>query len=208
MDRTRWDVVTDAAGLREVVDAPLPRVADKVQDRLHPLHCTFLAASPFWLLATSASDGTCNVSPRGDPAGAVLVLDDRTLALPDRPGNRRVDGFADLLDNPHVGLVFLIPGRGDTLRINGRATLVRDAPFFDRLRVQGKRPSLAVVVDVEEVFFHCAKAFLRSQLWQPTTWDPDAVPSRAELAKALDRPDVSLEELQAYYGPAYGKELY
>ncbi|MEO6205366.1 MAG: MSMEG_1061 family FMN-dependent PPOX-type flavoprotein [Mycobacteriales bacterium] len=208
MDRTGWDLVTSEQELRAVVDAPLQRVSDKVADRLHALHCAFLAASPLWLLATSASDGTCNVSPKGDPAGAVLVLDERTLALPDRPGNRRVDGFEDLLGNPHVGLVFLVPGRGDTLRINGRASLVKEAPFFDRLRVEGKRPSLAVVVDVEEVFFHCAKAFLRSQLWDPATWNPDAVPSRAQIAKALDRPDASLAELQAYYGPSYGKDLY
>jgi PPOX class probable FMN-dependent enzyme len=208
VDRTGWDVVTDVRGLREVAGVPLQRVAHKVLDRLHDLHRQFLQASPLWLVATSAADGTCNVSPKGDPAGAVFVLDERTVVLPDRPGNRRVDGFEDLLDNPHVGLMFLIPGRGDTLRVNGRATLVRDAPFFDRLQVQGKRPALAVVVDVEEVFFHCAKAFLRSRLWEPATWDPDAVPSRAELAKAIDRPDDSLEELQAYYGAAYADNLY
>ena len=95
-----------------------------------------------------------------------------TLAIPDRPGNKRVDGFLNVLANPHVGLVFLIPGRGDTLRVNGSARLLRDAPFFDDMVVKGNRPALALLVEVEEVFFHCAKAFLRSQLWKPETWNP------------------------------------
>jgi PPOX class probable FMN-dependent enzyme len=208
VDRSRWSVVTSAEALRERVGLPAQRVADKVRDRLHPLDLAFLAASPFWALATASTDGRCDVSPKGDPAGSVLVLDDRTLVLPDRPGNRRVDGFLGVLDNPHVGLLFLIPGRGDTLRVNGRATLVDDAPFFDDLVVKGHRPSLALVVDVEEVFFHCAKAFLRSGLWDPATWQPDAVPSRARIAQALERPDTSIEELVAYYGPSYAERLY
>ena len=162
MDRSAWDVVGSQQELRELVGEPVDRVRDKVRDRLHPMDLAFLAASPFWVMATSAPGSGCGASPKGDPAGSVLVLDDRTLALPERPGNRRVDGFLDLLADPHVGLLFLVPGRGDTLRVNGRATLVRDAPFLDDMVVQGHRPSLAVVVDVEEVFFHCSKAFLRS----------------------------------------------
>ncbi len=111
--------------------------------------------------------------PKGDPpAGFALVLDDTTIVLPERPGNRRADGFRNILRNPRVGLVFVIPGRGDTLRINGRATIVRNAPFFDDLVVKGHRPALAVVVDVEEVFFHCSKAFLRSKTWNPRHLDP------------------------------------
>lgn len=207
-DRTTWSFVTTAEQLRDVVGTPVPTVAAKVRDRLSPLDRAFLAASPFWLLATAGPDGRCDVSPKGDPAGSVLVLDDRTLALPDRPGNRRVDGFLDVLANPHVGLLFVVPGRGDTLRVNGSAHLVREAPFLDRLVVKGHRPRLALVVDVEEVFFHCAKAFLRSRLWEPDSWAPDAAPPRAVIAQALERPGESLEALTDYYGPAYAERLY
>ena len=208
MDRTAWTVVASPDELRALVGAPLPRVRDKVRDRLHPVDRAFLAAAPLWFVATSDADGRCDVSPKGDPAGAVLVLDDRTLVLPDRPGNRRVDGYLDVLANPHVGLLFVVPGRGDTLRVNGRATLVREAPFLDDMVVQGHRPALALVVDVEEVFFHCSKAFLRSHLWDPASWDPDAVPPRAAIAHAVERPDATPEELAAYYGPSYGTRLY
>ncbi len=168
----------------------------------------FLAASPFWLLGTTGADGSGNVSPKGDPPGSVLVLDERTLVLPDRLGNRRVDGLTDVLGNDRVAALFVVPGRGDTLRVNGRATVVRDAPFFDALQVRGHRPDLALVVGVEEVFFHCSKAFLRSTLWDPATWDPEAVPSRAQIAHAVERSDETLEAVQAYYGASYAARLY
>ena len=148
------------------------------------------------------------MSPKGDPPGATLVLDDATIAIADRPGNRRVDGFLNILANPQVGLIFLVPGRGDTLRVNGHARLVRDAPFFDDLVVKGHRPQLVMVVDVEEVFFHCSKAFLRSKLWQPESWDHTALPSRARIAQKLERPEDSIETLEEYYGPAYSTKLY
>ena len=203
---TDWTAVTDEAELRAVVGVPIDRVRDKVRHRLHEMDRLFLAASPFWLLATSGPGGG-NISPKGDPTGSVVVLDDATIVLPDRLGNRRV-GYLDVLENPSVGLLFVVPGRGDTLRVNGRATVVRDAPFFDGLAVQGKRPQLALVVDVQEVFFHCSKAFLRSGLWDPTTWRPDAVPGRAQIAHAVERPDETAEAVAAYYGPGYGTELY
>ena len=209
MDRTDWTIVGTSAELRAVVGEPSPRVRDKVRDRLDPMDLAFLAAAPFWALATADADGRCDVSPKGDPAGSVHALDDTTLVLPDRPGNRRVDGFEAVLTQPQVGLLFLVPGRGDTLRVNGRATLVRDAPFLDDLAVAGRRPALALVVDVEEVFFHCSKAFLRSGLWEPTTWAPDGVPSRAEIAHAVERPDEPLESVREYYDSvAYGRDLY
>lgn len=207
-DRDVWSLVTDEAELRELVGTPVRTVADKVRHTLHELDRQWLAASPLCLVATAAVDGTCDVSPRGDPAGFTYVLDERTLAIPDRPGNKRVDGFRNVLTNPHVGLLYLVPGRGDTLRINGTAQLVRDAPFFDQLVVSGHRPRLALVVHVEEVFTHCPKAFLRSSLWKPDTWAPDAAPSRACIVQALERPEDSLEDLVAYYGPDYAKKLY
>jgi uncharacterized protein len=136
------------------------------------------------------------------------VLDEHTIAIPDRPGNKRVDGFHNILSNPHVGMLFLIPGRGDTLRINGRARVVRDAPFFDDMVVKGHRPTLVVVVDVEQVFFHCSKAFMRSALWDRRAWRPEDVPSRAVIAQAIERPEDSLDELERYYGPQYADGLY
>jgi predicted pyridoxine 5'-phosphate oxidase superfamily flavin-nucleotide-binding protein len=128
--------------------------------------------------------------------------------VPDRPGNRRVDGFRNVLTNPQVGLLFLVPGRGDTLRINGRARLIREAPFFDRLVVEKHRPTLAMLVEVEEVFFHCSKSFLRSALWKPETWRPDAVPPRAQISKTLEWTDATAQEVETYYGPSYGTKLY
>jgi PPOX class probable FMN-dependent enzyme len=201
-------VITSAAELRELVGQPTPRVAAKVRGALCETDRAWLARSPFHLLATADADGRCDVSPKGDPPGSVLVLDDTTIALADRPGNRRVDGYLNVLANPHVGLVFLVPGRGDTLRINGRAQLVRDPPFAEQLVVAGHRPSLVLVVSVEEVFFHCSKAFLRSKLWEPDSWEPDAVPSRAQIAHTVERPDDSIEELTRYYGPEYARHLY
>ena len=203
-----WTVVADAEQLNALAGTPTQRVANKVRSSLHALDRAWLAASPFCLLATAAADGSCDVSPKGDPPGFVHVLDDVTIVIPDRPGNRRVDGFRNVLSNPAVGLLFLVPGRGDTLRINGRAQLVSDAPFFDELMVKNHRPTLALVVHIDEVFSHCSKAFMRSALWDPSTWAPDAVPSRAQIAHAVERPDESIETIEAYYGPGYASQLY
>ncbi|MFG1810178.1 pyridoxamine 5'-phosphate oxidase family protein [Streptomyces sp. NPDC049040] len=196
--------ITGEAELRELLGEPTARDAGKVRRELDALDRAWLAATPFLLMATSAADGSCDVSPKGDPAGFTLVLDERTIAIPDRPGNRRADGFHNILANPHVGLIFLVPGRGDTLRINGRARLVSDADFFDRMTVKGHRPPLAVLVDIDEVFYHCSKAFLRSSLWKPEGWQPDAAPSRARIAHGQDRKDEDLAALEEYYGPGYG----
>ena len=136
------------------------------------------------------------------------VLDDQTLVMPERPGNKRADGWVNVLSNPHVGLIFVVPGRVDTLRVNGRARLVREAPFLDDLVVNGHRPQLALVVEIEQIFHHCGKAFLRSRLWDPETWNPDALPRRAVIARTLERPDTDLAELDTYYGPAYADRLY
>src|SRR5216684_2234534 len=134
--------------------------------------------------ATSRSRAAsrCDVSPKGDAAGFVLVLDDRHLVVPDRPGNNRIDGLTNIMENPHVGMIFLIPGREDTLRVNGRAYIVRDREILDRLEVQGKRPKVAIGVEVEECFLHCAKAFKRSGLWERERWpDVAGLPSMARM---------------------------
>lgn len=198
--------VESEAELTSLVGPPGERAVTKVRPSLEPIHEQWLANSAFCLLATSGADGSCDVSPKGDPPGFTLVLDERTIAIPDRPGNRRVDGFKNVLTNPQVGLLYLIPGRGDTLRINGRAQLVRDGSFFDRMVVKNHRPELALVVEVQEVFFHCSKAFLRSQLWEPDTWRPSSVPSRPEIAQ-LESPWVSKETLVAHYAN-YADRLY
>jgi uncharacterized protein len=208
VETNQWTDIGSAEELRTLVGSPSARTAHKERPRLHEHDRAWLAASPFFLVATSAADGTCDVSPKGDPPGSTLVLDDTTIAIPERPGNRRTDGFHNILSNPHVGLIYLVPGRGDTLRINGRARLVRDAPFFDDLVVKGHRPLLALVVEIEEVFYHCSKAFLRSKLWDPASWGHEDLPSRAEISHALERPDDSMEELTRYYGPDYEKGLY
>jgi len=205
-----WTEITDDAALTTLLGVPTAAARDKERSALTDIDRDWLAASPFCMLATADADGRCDVSPKGDPAGRLAhVLDDTTIAIAERPGNRRADGYRNILANAQVGLNFLIPGRGDTLRINGRARLVSEAPFFDDMVVKGHRPLLAVVVEIETVFFHCAKAFLRSQLWRPETWDAEGrVPRRAVLAQRLERPDDSLEELDAYYGPSYEERLY
>lgn len=201
--------ITSVAELEAVVGTPIKAVAEKARPSLDAIDRVWLAHSPFCLIATSDADGSLDVSPKGDPAGRLThVIDDRTLAIAERPGNKRVDGYRNILTNPHVGLIFLVPGRGDTLRINGRARLLRDAPWFDDLVVKGHRPILALEVAIEEVFYHCAKAFMRSKLWQPETWDHEAIPSTARISKALVRKETPLEELERYYGPSYEEKLY
>lgn len=200
--------VTSALELEAIVGTPGPRTAGKARARLHAVDREWLAAAPLAFVATSDGRGHLDVSPKGDPAGFATVLDDTTIAIPERPGNRRADGFHNVLLDPHVGLLFVIPGRGDTLRINGRATIVRDAPFLDDMVVRGHRPALALVVDIDEVFFHCSKAFLRSKAWQPETWAPEAAPRRAVIAQAVERQDEPIEALDEYYGPGYAERIY
>ena len=201
--------VTTAAELESIIGTPTPAAAGKVRRELHELDRAWLSASPLCFVATSSAAGDVDVSPKGDPAGFAKVLGPTTVVIPERPGNRRVDGFLNLLENPHVGLIFLIPGRGDTLRINGTAVIVSDAPYFDDLVVAEHRPILALEVAVEEVFFHCSKAFLRSKAWHPESWEtlPD-VPRRSVISQRLERPGDSLEVLDEYYGSAYEERLY
>jgi len=196
--------------LRDLLGVPAGRAVTKERTRLHAMDREWLATSPFCVIATSDAHGNCDASPKGDPAGhLVYVLDDATVAVPERPGNRRGDGYGNVLSNPHAGIISIIPGRNETLRINGRARLLRDAPFFGDMAVRGSRPIMALVIDIEQIFFHCAKAFMRSQLWRPETWQPDTLPSHAALVKAVQDTPETLEELQDYYAPEnYSKRLY
>ncbi|GAA5045292.1 pyridoxamine 5'-phosphate oxidase family protein [Nocardia callitridis] len=210
LQRRDSNEITDPADLRQLLGAVAPRVADKDRPKLHPLDREWIANSPFIVLSTSDEDGNCDASPKGDPPGFVKVLDDSTIAIPERPGNRRGDGYFNILTNPHVGVLFLIPRRTDTLRVNGRARLVREAPYFDDMLVRGHRPIMAIEVDVEQVMHHCAKAIMRSHLWEPDEWQDDTLPSQARLVKEI-RTDIaeSVEELERHYAPElYEKYLY
>src|SRR2546427_8249156 len=182
-------IVASDRELRAIVGLP-GELALKKQLPMLDAHCrAFIARSPFLLLATANAAGQCDVSPKGDVAGFVRVLDDRHLVIPDRPGNRRLDGMRNLLENPHVGTIFLIPGREETLRVNGRAWIVRDDDILEALTAHDKRPLVAIGVEVEECFFHCPKAFRRSGLWDPERWlDRAALPSMARVLFDQVRP--------------------
>jgi PPOX class probable FMN-dependent enzyme len=181
--------ITDLASLRELVGTPSERAMKKQLPVLDVHARAFLERSPFVLLGTAGPDGRCDVSPKGDHPGFALVLDERTLAIPDRPGNRRLDSLQNVLGNPHVGLLFLIPGMDETLRVNGTAELVLDADLLDRLQVAGKRPLLGILVHVEEAFLHCARSFLRAKLWDPAEYMPrDQMPSLARMITDQTRP--------------------
>ncbi|WP_024447566.1 MSMEG_1061 family FMN-dependent PPOX-type flavoprotein [Mycolicibacterium iranicum] len=189
--------VTSVNELRAIVGHPNAFVANKVRDHLSPIEQHWLSHSPLGFVATMDADGRMDVSPKGDPPGFVYIIDEGTIAIPERPGNKRVDGYVNVLQRPRVGTLFVIPGRGDTLRINGSARVMADADYFDAMAVQGKRPILALEIAIEEVFFHCAKAFLRSDAWKPEAWNPTAVPSVAQLVKLMDA-DADIDELRKH----------
>ncbi|MFD4901150.1 MSMEG_1061 family FMN-dependent PPOX-type flavoprotein [Streptomyces sp. NPDC058411] len=160
-----------AEQLREILGTPWPLVIDKVHEELTEADLDLLARAPFCAVSTSDADGNCDTSPRGGEPGFTRVLDARTLALPDLPGNRRGDSFHNILSNPHVGLLYLIPGAMTVLRINGRARILTDAPFFDAMTVKGRRPDLALVVEIDEIYLHCPASLKRSGMWAPETWE-------------------------------------
>ena len=173
-------MIADEAALRGLYPATHALAAQKSLTALDPHAREFIRRSPFLTIGTQNRDGRADVSPRGDPAGFAQVLDDRTLAIPDRPGNNRLDTLSNILANPNVGLLFLVPGFDDTLRINGTATLSTDPDLLRSMAVNDRVPTLAIVVTVAEVFLHCAKAFRRSRLW-----DPDARQDRQEMPSLL-----------------------
>jgi PPOX class probable FMN-dependent enzyme len=175
-------IVGSERELRDVLGRPSERAVLKDQARLDEHFRSFIAASPFLILGTANAAGQVDCSPKGDGPGFVKVLDETHLAIPDRIGNNRLDGMRNILDNGHVGLIFLIPGREDTLRVNGRAWIVQDDDILDAMVVKGKRPPFAIGVEVEEAFMHCPRAFMRSGLWNPEAWpDANAVPSMAKM---------------------------
>lgn len=195
---TRFEeVVTDRVRLREIMGEPRGYSAQKGNDRIDAIFARFIGAAPYVIVTTVGADGLPDASPKGDPAGFVLILDERTLVIPERPGNQRLDGFQNLLANRAVALLFIIPGNTETLRVAGRGRIVRDPVLQQRLAVKGKEPLLCLVIDVEEAFMHCGKSSVRSGIWKPETWpDLSTVPTVAESVKANARAAESLEELQ------------
>lgn len=177
--------ITSEAELREVVGVPLPRAADKGIDHIDEYYGEFIRKSPFLVIGSSDANGNQDVSPKGDPPGFVHILDEKTLVIPDRPGNRRADTLVNILANPKVALYFMVPGSSETLRVQGRATIVLDEELRESLAVKGKTPHLAIVVEVEEAFLHCARCIMRSDLWATESWLPsEDIPS---LTAALIR---------------------
>ena len=200
--------LNSAAALRDHYGEPTRRAASKTLDRLDE-HCrAIIAKAPFLVLGTAGGDGSVDVSPKGDHPGFVRVIDDHTLAIPDRPGNNRVDGFLNLLETPQVGILFLVPGLGETLRVNGHAELSTDADLLEGMAVNGKPPRAALIVRVDEAFLHCAKAIIRSKLWEPETRiDRKSLPSLGQmLADQIE--NVDADEADAAIGKIYENTLY
>lgn len=192
--RLTQQILTSEAGLRELIGQPTPLVVAKLSDRLNRCTREFVQRAPFVCLATSDREGRCDVSPRGDPPGFVRILDDVTLLLPERPGNRIADSLRNLLANPRVGLLFIIPGVGETFRVNGRALLTTDPELLAPCTVEGKPPRLGILIDIEEAYTQCSKAFIRSQLWDPSRFQSrESLPSNGEILKELAGGDFDAE---------------
>lgn len=197
MDWTFESIISTEEELREIMGYPSELVARKTIDHIDD-HCrSFIEKSPFITIATSDRSGNFDVSPKGDPAGFVKILNNKVLAIPDRPGNRKADTLRNIIQNPNIGLIFLIPGIKETLRVNGSAKIVTDSPVLELLSCQGKKPSLAIIVNVKEAFMHCAKCMIRSDLWRNVddkkTRD---VPSLARTLIDHAKLDVDYQELE------------
>jgi hypothetical protein len=186
--------VRDEPRLRELIGAPTPLVAAKVADRLNDLTREFVERSPFVCIATARPDGGLDVSPRGDPAGFVRILDERTLLLPERPGNRIADTLTNLVADPRIALLFLIPGVGDTFRVNGTAVVTEDQALLEESALEGKTPLLGILVSIDEAYTQCAKALVRSDLWNPERHvDRSELPSPGAILRAVADPSLDAE---------------
>ncbi len=196
--------------LAAIVGTPSELALKKELKSLDPYMLQFIAHSPFVVISTHSVDGRCDASPRGDAPGFVQVLDERTMLIPDRIGNKRVDSYRNILETGRIGILFLIPSVGETLRVNGRAAIVRDEDLLIRMTAQGKSPMLAVAIEVEECFLQCAKALLRSKLWEPSeSSNLKSLPSAAEmLAAQAKMPDFDSKKMQELLDSSYRDRLY
>ncbi len=192
--------------LRALIGEPAAIVCAKIADRLNVATRRYVEQSPFICLATSDAQGRCDVSPRGDPAGFVRILDDRTLLIPERPGNRLADSLRNLLANPRLGLLFIVPGATDTFRINGRAVITTDAALLAPCAVEGKAPVLGLIVDIEEAYTQCSKALLRSQLWDAARFvAPGTLPTGGEVHRAIQGEGFDVEGYDRARAERYGR---
>jgi len=200
--------IADQAELRAHIGVLHPLAERKVINRLDGFCRDFIALSPFLVLASADGAGRADASPRGDAPGFVQVLDDRTLLIPDRRGNNRVDSYGNILSSPGVGLIFMVPGIAETLRVNGRARLTRDADLLQPSTVQERMPTLGLVVEVEEAFFHCGKALIRSKLWDPASQvERSSFPTLGRIV-AEQTKGISVAEAEANLAEAYRSRLY
>ena len=202
-------VIATEEDLRAILGNPSQRAAEKVIDHIDD-HCAALIAhSPFLVIASADSDGNMDMSPKGDPEGFVKLLDEKTLVIPDRLGNRRGDTFSNIIQNPKVGLYFLAPGYRETLRVSGTAQIVRDTVLLESMSMKGKAPTLALVITVENAFFHCAKCVIRSGLWEHEKWASiDGIPSLAEILIDHSNIDSPVEEIQNSLDDSYANNVY
>ena len=191
------EILSTEEEIEAILGKPAPRIVAKTINALDEICLSYIARAPFVIVASCDAAGRMDVSPKGDPAGFVQVLDRHTIAIPERPGNRRADTFRNVLQNPRVGLIFIIPGKGETLRVSGTARIARDQWLRERMTVAGRVPDLALVVSVEEAFVHCTKCVVRSRMWQPDTWNPEGLASSPEAVIAHARLDMPVAELQA-----------
>jgi len=190
------EIITSREQLRNIFKEPSELVSKKTLSRLDKHCAVFISRSPFVLLSTADLSGKADISPKGDPVGFVKILDDKTLAIPDRLGNERADSMENILQHPHVGLIFLIPGKTETLRVSGTARIVRDQALRDSMAINNRSPELVIIVDVEEAFFHCSKCMMRSKLWQPDKWpELDGLPKLAETMVDAGKLDLSVEDM-------------
>jgi PPOX class probable FMN-dependent enzyme len=211
MDSTKLfnETITTKEDLRSLIGTPSDLAVHKVISELDE-HCRhFIAQSPFLFMSTSDQTGQCDVTPRGDAPGFVLILNNKHLVIPEHPGNRRMDSMYNIIENPHAGLIFVIPGLEETLRINGRACIVRDQSLLEQMQVKGRNPVLGIGIEIEECFIHCAKAFKRSHLWNPESWSKkEKLPSIPSMMAAhIKRPDVSAELIEQSLAESYTKRL-
>jgi uncharacterized protein len=201
------DVIQNEAELREILGYAGKAAQNKDLSEIDEICRAFIEKSPFVLLGSANADGNMDVSPKGDPAGFVQVMDSKTLLIPDRPGNRRGDTLSNILQNPNIGLLFLVPGRSETLRVNGAAQIVRDMDVRERFTMQGKVPMFVIAVTVKEVFFHCTKCVVRAGLWS-SEHEHDGLVSLGAAIVRHARLDISIEEADAMLADAEKNELY
>jgi PPOX class probable FMN-dependent enzyme len=198
--------IRDEDQLRAVIGSPLDLTVAKVVDRLNELTMQFIERSPFVCVGTASPDGGLDVSPRGDPAGFVRILDERTLLVPERPGNRLADTLTNLLADPRIALLFLIPGVGDTFRVNGRAVIVDDAELLEPSVIDGSVPRLGIVVSIEEAYTQCSKALIRSDLWNPERQiERSELPSSGRILRSLTDPEFDAEEYDRARAARYAR---